>query len=89
MAITLVPEPGDAMLDGDRDAVSPAGKPLARSATAALKVLLPKVVRVTVALAPGRIATEVREPLRVSVGCGNMVIAIGEVEVMPPPKRSR
>lgn len=57
--IRLAPEPGAAMLAGEKLAVTPAGNGMAASMTAALKLLLPAVVTVAVPCWPSTIRNEV------------------------------
>lgn len=80
----LLPVPGDAMLDGEKVAVTPFGNPLTDSRIDDLKPLMPAVdtesgieppVVKTASVAPG-----VSEKLGVAT-----VIASGWVSVIPPP----
>ena len=59
MVIVEVPPPGAAMGVGLKDAVTPAGSPVAVRATAALKPPVTVVVIVPVPLFPGNIVSEV------------------------------
>jgi hypothetical protein len=62
MVMVELPEPGAAMDGGLKLTVTPAGWPLADSATAELKPSKAVVVILLVPLAPGAMVTEVGEP---------------------------
>ena len=84
-AKVLVPEPGEAMLVGEKVTVTPAGSPLMENVTAELKPLARAVVSVTGTAPPG--ATVALEELveRVNPGGGRTVRVNAWVLVVPPP----
>lgn len=80
----LEPAPGAAREAGEKLAVIPPGSPLALSATAALKLLVPFTVTLAVPAPP---CTNVTGPLVLSVnpGGGATVTVTGKTLVRPPP----
>jgi hypothetical protein len=81
----LLPEPGDAMLAGAKLAVIPLGTPLTARLTAALKLVLAVVVKVTLPRLPAATVSELGETASVKVGGTSRVTVLVAVLVIPPP----
>lgn len=82
---TLDPDPGAAKEDGEKLAVTPLGNPLALRLTKELKPFTPLTATVAVALLPCTRLAEDSLAVKVKVGGGFTVTAIGSVPVSPPP----
>ena len=81
----LLPLPGEAMLVGAKEAVTPAGSPLTDKATAELKPFATAVVTVTGVEAPEAMLPLVALDESVNVGAGETARLRVMVFVMPPP----
>lgn len=81
----LDPDPGVAIADGEKLAVTPLGNPLALSATEELKPFVPLTATVAVAVPPCTRAAEDALAVKVKLGGGATVTAIGSEPVSPPP----
>jgi len=79
------PEPGAAMVDGLKPTVTPAGWPLAVSATAALNPLPPLAAMVVLPLPPCTTDTAAGPAATVSVGAAVTVSEMAAVGASPPP----
>jgi hypothetical protein len=73
------------MLEGAKLAVTPLGSPLTARLTAALKVPLAVVVKVTLPRLPAARLSELGETASVKVGGSSRVSVLVAVLVIPPP----
>jgi hypothetical protein len=83
IARVLMPEPGAAMVPVE--VVTPVGIPVTFTLTAALKVVVRRVVAMVFAWAPGATVSDVGLIVREKLGAGSTLMARSAVLVAPPP----